>query len=244
MAIEHVSVTDPHIHEPKGVAAAAANTVYVATGAGSGAWSPVTAPVIKVNDVTYGAQLSASGSGNTGWETVVWKDMLAPVGGASIPNAQAPAAANFGPAHTPQRRELSFDVNDYVFIQPFHVNHDILPGAEAYFHVHWATGGTSTGLVQWEITIMRALGHNQENFSAPEVITVEQAAHGTAWRHMVTETTTPIILIEPDELIIATLRRIAPSAGSNANPVFGLMLDLHYQSSIEGTLNKSPNFYA
>lgn len=244
MAIEHVSITDPHIHEPKGVAGAAANTVYTATGGGSGVWKEVETSIVKAPvDTTYGAQLTSTGAGNTGWEQIVWKDMLAPVGGAQVPNVNAPTAADFGPVHAPRRRELSFAIDDYVFIQPFHVNHDILPGAEAYFHVHWATGGTSTGLVQWEITFMRALGHNQASFLEPQVITVEQAAHGTAWRHMVTETNTPIILTEPDELIIATLRRIAPSAGSNADTVFGLMLDLHYQSAIDGTLNKSPNFY-
>lgn len=176
--------------------------------------------------------------------SVIWKDMLAPVGGASVPNVNAPAAADFGPAHTPQRREFAFDVGDYVFIQPFHVNHDIVPNGEAYFHVHWATNGTNTGLVRWEITFMRALGHDQGNFGAPEVILVEQAAAGTAWRHMVSETLTPITLIEPDELIVATLRRVAPSAGSNTDTVFGLMVDLHYQADRDGTPFRAPNFYA
>lgn len=38
MAIEHDSITDPDIHEPKGVSTASANEVYVADGAGSGEW--------------------------------------------------------------------------------------------------------------------------------------------------------------------------------------------------------------
>lgn len=36
--VEHVSITDPNIHEPKGVTSATADTVYVADGSGSGAW--------------------------------------------------------------------------------------------------------------------------------------------------------------------------------------------------------------
>ena len=36
--VEHVTITDPNIHEPKGVASASANQVYVADGAGSGSW--------------------------------------------------------------------------------------------------------------------------------------------------------------------------------------------------------------
>jgi len=37
---EHSVITDPNIHEPKGVATAAAGEVYVANGSGSGAWDP------------------------------------------------------------------------------------------------------------------------------------------------------------------------------------------------------------
>lgn len=36
---EHVDILDPEIHEPKGVAAAANGTTYVANGAGSGSWT-------------------------------------------------------------------------------------------------------------------------------------------------------------------------------------------------------------
>lgn len=38
MATTHSTITDPNIHEPKGVASADANTVYRADGAGSGSW--------------------------------------------------------------------------------------------------------------------------------------------------------------------------------------------------------------
>lgn len=37
----HASMTDPELHEPKGAASASANTVYRATGAGSGSWGKV-----------------------------------------------------------------------------------------------------------------------------------------------------------------------------------------------------------
>lgn len=39
--IEHASITDPQIHEPKGIAAATADQVYVSDGAGSGDWTDV-----------------------------------------------------------------------------------------------------------------------------------------------------------------------------------------------------------
>lgn len=41
MAVEHSTLTGSSLHEPKGVAAAAANRVYVSDGAGSGSWATV-----------------------------------------------------------------------------------------------------------------------------------------------------------------------------------------------------------
>lgn len=35
---EHVSITDPNIHEPKGITSATSGEVYVANGSGSGTW--------------------------------------------------------------------------------------------------------------------------------------------------------------------------------------------------------------
>lgn len=39
--VEHATITDPNIHEPKGVASASANEVYLSDGAGSGAWESI-----------------------------------------------------------------------------------------------------------------------------------------------------------------------------------------------------------
>lgn len=41
MTVEHVTISDPQIHEPKGVSTAGINTTYVADGAGSGAWGKI-----------------------------------------------------------------------------------------------------------------------------------------------------------------------------------------------------------
>jgi len=39
LTIEHVAITDPQIHEPKGASTAANKSVYYADGAGSGSWT-------------------------------------------------------------------------------------------------------------------------------------------------------------------------------------------------------------
>ena len=39
--VQHSTLTDPNLHEPKGISTAAANGVYLSNGSGSGAWTPV-----------------------------------------------------------------------------------------------------------------------------------------------------------------------------------------------------------
>ena len=41
MAIEHNIITDPDLHEPKGIASANSRNIYIADGAGSGIWQPI-----------------------------------------------------------------------------------------------------------------------------------------------------------------------------------------------------------
>lgn len=51
MTVEHKDITDPYLHEPKGAAAASADTVYVANGSGSGAWSQIASNQINLSDL-------------------------------------------------------------------------------------------------------------------------------------------------------------------------------------------------
>lgn len=39
--VQHSTLSDPNLHEPKGVSTAAANGVYLSNGSGSGTWTPV-----------------------------------------------------------------------------------------------------------------------------------------------------------------------------------------------------------
>lgn len=39
--VQHSTLTDPNLHEPKGASTAAANTAYLANGSGSGTWTAV-----------------------------------------------------------------------------------------------------------------------------------------------------------------------------------------------------------
>ena len=64
---EHVDLTDPELHEPKGVAAATSGQVYVADGGGSGSWSN---PEPKgISGATDGQVYVANGAGSGAWTT-------------------------------------------------------------------------------------------------------------------------------------------------------------------------------
>lgn len=59
MSVAHSVIADPYIHEPKGVAAALANKVYVSNGLGSGTWQKLasgqidTASVFNANKLIF-----------------------------------------------------------------------------------------------------------------------------------------------------------------------------------------------
>ena len=70
MTIQHKTITGTDLHEPKGVAAAAANKVYVANGSASGAWSTLTTstmalPKGKFYFYNIGSPYTLSHSGST-----------------------------------------------------------------------------------------------------------------------------------------------------------------------------------
>ena len=55
--VNHSTLTDPYLHEPKGVATASAGSLYYADGSGSGAW---TASTSLIQDTFSGSFVSVS----------------------------------------------------------------------------------------------------------------------------------------------------------------------------------------
>lgn len=49
--IEHSVITDPNIHEPKGITSATASQVYVANGAGSGVWQNKNSGIVLTEEI-------------------------------------------------------------------------------------------------------------------------------------------------------------------------------------------------
>jgi hypothetical protein len=170
-----------------------------------------------------------------------WNDMLASISSANLPPANAPTRTAFQPGGAGGLYQYAFAVNDYAECV-FHSIHDLKPGGNAYFHFHWTTNGTSTNTVKWQVEYSYA----QRNavFSNSATQTIETAASGAAYTHSLSEFATPITLATPDILIIATIKRITNGGSENANSVFGMYLDLHYEVDRSSTPNRDPDFYA
>lgn len=173
--------------------------------------------------------------------TMGWRDMRAAVvAGGDTGGLGAPTLSAFGPSGTTY--QYAFDVDEKIHLT-LHVDHDIKPGSTVYPHVHWSTNGTSTDSVKWEISYTIATGHDTANFGTNTVVNVEEAAAGTAWRHMVTEDATGFLAPEPDSVMLMTLKRVTNGGTDNTDTVYGLFVDLHYQAERVGTPNRTPNFY-
>ena len=168
-----------------------------------------------------------------------WKDNFANLTAAAT-GAGTPSLQPFGPSGTVKQRR--FGIGDSVYVV-WHIDHDIIPDSTGYMHVHWTSDGVNTGLVAWQLSYTFSKGHNQESFNTDTVLTLEEAAQGTAWRHMVTEDTTGFTLPEVDSLVVAEVKRVAPSTGSNSDDIFGLFVDIHYASDRETTPSRAPDFY-
>lgn len=131
----------------------------------------------------------------------------------------------------------------------FHIGHDYQPGGDVLLHTHWTTTGTNTGVCRWGFEYTIAKGHNQSSgsvFPATTTVYAEQAASGTALKHMVTEISSSVTLtnVEPDSLILVRVFRDATHANDTlTDAAFLLKADAHYETDRVCTLNRTPNFY-
>lgn len=151
-------------------------------------------------------------------------------------------------------RQYQFSVNDECW-HVFHMPHDWVPGTDVYIHAHWshADASVSSGGVSWSFEVTWAKGFNQSAFAAPVTATATQTASTTQYKHMVAEVqlsaTSPSGSqvdtdgLEVDGLFLVRTYLSANTMNGTPEP-FLHTVDLHYQTTNIGTLNKAPDFYA
>lgn len=67
MTIEHKNITDAERHEPKGASTASNGTVYIADGAGSGAWTDPYAAVKNANKMALNVDFADISTADSIW---------------------------------------------------------------------------------------------------------------------------------------------------------------------------------
>jgi len=187
-------------------------------------------------DVLGDVRITYPGSDYFGWRDITGQVRTRGVG------ATDPAWAQLGsgPFYAYQ-----FAVNDVCWME-YHVPHDIVPNSIIHFHVHWLADGTDVNIVKWQWDYAYARGFNQEAFDAAgDQITAQEAGAGIAYQHMVTETAGVKLatLNEPDGMIYVKITRLTNGGSENADGIFVLTADVHYQSTDRATYGKAPNFY-
>ena len=136
--------------------------------------------------------------------------------------------------------------NGEALVISHHIDHDVKPGGNTFFHVHWSPSTIMSAgeTLTWNIQYNIAAGHHQGETLSGSTTTLNlvYVADGTeiAGEHMVVEASTPIVTPEPDSIIIS---KITYDDGTYGAKAYGLTMDLHYEVDRNSTPNKSPNFY-
>lgn len=125
----------------------------------------------------------------------------------------------------------------------FHFNHDLVPGSDFYFHVHWANKEASpTGNVKWKVTWYYARGYELGQFDNELITEFNGDVNSTPLTHQISESeaVTPLILgedVQIDGVIVACLER--DTTDTNADDAFLIELDIHYESDMHVTIDKN-----
>jgi len=170
-----------------------------------------------------------------------WRDMIGTI---TLPGTDIgdPVRENIGASGY---KAYKFDIGKNYQID-YHLQHDFVLTSDVYLHVHWLTDGVDTHAVNWQFTYNYARGFGQQAFSLAEpVVTIAEAPSGIAFTHMTSEITVPISdpSFEPDGIMMVVLQRISNGGVDNADKVFVLTADAHYQTMMPATKNRQPNFF-
>lgn len=214
-----------------------------------------TVAVTEIAPGTAGQALVTDADGNTDWSDDVelpghinyltaqgggWQDMLGHIV-VEYTGSSKPTWAQMGSS---VYYAYKFAVNDTCWIT-YHIPHDYNPATDIFAHAHFTTSGTDVNNVVWKFEYTYAKGFGAGVFDlAATSKTATQTPDGTAWTHYITEISTGIsnANFETDGLILMKITRNTNYGTDNADDVFLLMSDIHYQSDHPTTLEKARPF--
>jgi hypothetical protein len=222
---EHRFLTGASLHEPKGVATASANRVYVADGAGSGTHTNVKALDLFPKTVT------------------VWDDYVVPIVGANAAGISPPGLVKvnddgagstgvyyFGFSHTSEE-EVFFTVQ---------LPHRYKPGTNLRPHVHWGPTTTGTGNVVWGLEYCISI--NDVASTNTTIITVTDAAPGALLTQQIASFPEIVgtSMVESSLLNCRFFRKAADAADTYAADAVAMSFDVHFEVEKLGTVEEYP----
>lgn len=174
-----------------------------------------------------------------------WNDLLAPINNSNAAGITPPAWKAMG---ANGHYGMHFTAGESAFVN-FHVLHDWKVGTIAYQHVHFLVdiALTAGDTITWKTHHTIARGHHQgESLTGTRTTTtMTYTADGTevAGEHLILEVpiADAIDLLETDTLIIMEIEMDAASV-TGTEEIFGLQVDLHYESDGMLTKEKAPGF--
>ncbi len=174
----------------------------------------------------------------------VWDDFLVP--GLSLGNgASAPTLKTFRDGIQQAAFSGSGPLEEGFF--EIHMLHGLRAASPVSFHIHWAhIIGAPTGDVKWNIECSFARGYEAGTFPSSTTLSTVQTA-GAQYAHHITDDDDmvigPSVELEPDSVIIGRVYRDSSDAEDTfANDAFLLHVDIHYQRTSIGTLERNRVF--
>ena len=217
---EHRNLTGVSLHEPKGVAAASAETYYKANGSGSGTWSPL-------------FPLS----------TTVGDDYVVPIVGANAAGIKPPGLVkvNDNGAGSTGVYYYGFDASteEEVFFT-IQLPHRVKAGTGIRPHIHWGPVNANAGNVVWGLEY--CISNVGEAASNTTIITATGAAPGALRTQVITSF--PEIagtdIRESTLLNCRFFRKAADALDTYAADAVAMSFDIHFQVEKLGSIEEYP----
>lgn len=159
---------------------------------------------------------------------------------AKVPAANIPTWATF---KTPLNA-YTFDVGDYLEMNPLEYLHDWAEGTPLSFHIHWATNDTDVDIrtIQWEIVFtwanFQGVFIDTQTLVTGNVTIPANTAKYTHFLSEIGEDYTPTSG-HIGAYLCFRIRRIAADSGTKpTKDPFGLGIGIHYQSNSTGSRSK------
>lgn len=189
---------------------------------------------LTIGTTTNNTTIEEDGTITFNGDATVYNDIYIGLTGAKVPAANTPTWATF----TTNTSAYTFDVNDYIDINPSEMLHNWKEGSDIELHLHWATNGTDANerAVKWQIYF--SWGDMNEAFSAEQTASVETiiAATDADLTHKYSSFGSfSGTGFKIGSIGTLRLKRITSTGTAPSNDPFGLMVGVHYEIDTIGS---------